>query len=790
MEVTHKIESPGAGGSRFGHEDAEADKANQEMEARYGQAREEDYAKRDRVLNRLMSAEKPQDVAAALEVVRDYENPYYGESIDRYTFGAYKRASVEGQRAFEKGSKDIEELKRLGIVSEDAVIDTNGDLVGGKVRASGYAIGVREVRGEEKPRTITKVRYPIDPQTGKRGIPEVVEETESNGYPKEIVRFGTAAERLALARAHEELHRILVTSEILQNQTDLFDKTRAALEVAVKYFYNDQIYFSNLQTKWFFTAADIGKMDHTKPETLNNQELGDRRDKGMRLNYLVGMSETKEKMLEHLNTTFNLEEILDYSGESTETLDRVLKLAGIEGMTDKDEKFKAAAMFLISQDLVLTKAAGGTWRYDLPTWLTRDQRDPTKEGKGEKAIKGEKGARGYLTEFGNPYIKDSRDQFYTLEERMIDVVGDSMAVREAGRYFWTRGMRDELGMEIYSFNENGTPNLPSGEDLVTYFNSHSFEEWQEYCSGEGNNAIEKRYKIPGEPVGSDLSKLFHTKMWRLKEMMKDRSAGPYLTYSKIERLTESLLSLCSTKVEVGTDTADGQKLMETRSVREAWLGFKSNGADPSEQAKDLGKIEWEQPPASEDVRKEFNESAVRDNNEAYFWTMNFLAGDDNIGKRPWQFIMKGVERPGDLQRPEAYTDKIKFLKIIWHDNVLAWGNWREVYKKGRAANPRQGRKTQIDAAEAALKAKVLSEVDKTKKAWYEGLRSMPEYSFWMTQQEKYVKFENGIASAGTIGLIQIIEGSGKDKPGLAVKFGFMDASQIGKPPQHGIRFYR
>ena len=60
-----------------------------------------------------------------------------------------------------------------------------------------------------------------------------------------------------------------------------------------------------------FTAADISKISASNPETLNNQELGRKRNKAMRLYYLVGMCETKEKMEEHLNQTQNLEKILD-----------------------------------------------------------------------------------------------------------------------------------------------------------------------------------------------------------------------------------------------------------------------------------------------------------------------------------------------------------------------------------------------------------------------------------------------------------------------------------------------
>jgi hypothetical protein len=775
----NKFESPNAAGSRFGDEKERGDKARQEAEARYAQAREEDYAKRDRVLNRLMGAETPKDVGAAIEIIKDYEDVQAGESIDRYTYGAYKRAAIEGQRAFEKGSKSLTELIDLGIVDENAVFDTAGRLLKGKVKASGYAIR-------------------IDPETQQ-------------------VIFGSEVERLALAKAHENLHQILVTSEILQNQTELFDKTRASLENAVKYFYQDQLYFSNLQIKWFFTAADISKIDHAKPETLHNQELGKERDKAMRIYYLVGMSETREKMEEHLNTTYNLEEILGYNDDKDETLDRVVglikksgsqklkdELAG-SGEMDKDQKFMLAAKFLIGEGLEVRKDEKGNWKYSLKGWLTSEERDPLskttkkkkdgkdyKKGGGSVSDESNEGARAYLTEVGNPYAEGSRDNLYMLMSRMNEIVGNDMAVTEGGRYFWTRGMRDELGLELYTDEKN----LPTGEALLEYFNTHTFEEWEKYCEG-----IRKLYTITGEPVGSDLSKIFYPKMWRIKEMMLDRSAGPYLTYDKFEKLTQSELSLGRIKIE-----KDGIK--ENRSIREVWLGYKSSDSDPNEEAIDLGNIPWEQPvmpkelqefvagggvEAGEAVKKEGGEpkldlKAVTDNLEGYFWVMNYLAGDDNPAKRPWQFIMKGVERAGDFQKPEAYTDKIKFWKIIWHGPAVAWGNWRKEYKKTRGGQKRSDEL--IKQTEDGLDTKAQAMVNKGKKDWYTGIRSTVEYPTWANQPIKYLRYENGMLKAGTADLVSLIEGFDGNNPGLAVRYGFFDKNEINKPPQHLMKLYR
>lgn len=793
------------------HSPGNPDKERENLEESfYGQSREEDFAKRDRVLNRLMNAESPRDVAAAIEMVKDYEGVHYGGTIDRYTYSAYKKAALEGKRAFEKGSKDISDLAKDGIV--EGSVNAAGFLEnGGKVKAAGYAIRVDRKEIEE-PHILQKVVHNVDPKTGERGTSQLIEETVRAKKIVESVYFGSADERLALSRAHEELHKILVTSEILQNQTILFDETRASLESMVKSFYQGQVYFTNLQTGWFFSAADISKMDHKKTETLYNTELGDRRDKAMRLYHLVGMCEQRENFEKYLNETYNLEEILDYDQEGTETIDRVLQIAKNKGKlipsdnADKDEKYIAAVKFLIGKDVKINRDANGNWQYSLDGWTNWQERDPVvyqqglkefddrkklspdksksieeeknqfKENFGKKiggkCVDYEKNQRGFLTEFGNPYAEAYRDNLYALMSRMNEIVGDDMAVSEAGRFFWTRGLRDELGVEIYAHKidlKTGelVENLPTGEELLSKYNSSTFEEWEKYCQD-----MEKRYAINGEPVASDLSKVFWPKMWRLKEMMKDRSAGPYLTYDSFDRLTQSELSLCRVKIETGEKDDFGEPILEMRSIREVWLGYKGAGKFASEHAIDLGKISWEQAKPPGDVKNtatteatEVDKKGIQDNADGYFWVMNYLAGDDNPAKRPYQFIMKGVERFGDLQKPEAYTDKIKFWKIVWHGPAITWGNWRKLYQKNKITDKDYVTKTEDEAnAEAARM------LDKGKKDWWKGVASMPDYPLAITQRISYMT-EGG--STAEMKLSEFIER-------LATKYGFIDPEVKGK----------
>jgi hypothetical protein len=745
-----------------GHEGA-AEKNQEEAEARYGQEREEQYAKRDRVLSRLMGAETVQDVASALEVIKAYEDVHSGETIDRYTFSAFKRAAKEGQLAFEKTNT---QLISEGIVKGE--IGPDGFLrEGGRVRHGGWAIRVdRDIALTKK--IVPKQSYELLPNGDKTNL-KMWEETEEIRTPVEKVYFGTDAERRALARAHEELHRQLVTAEELQNQVITFDKTRAALEAMVDQFYKYQIYFTNKQTKWFFSAADIGEITPEQPE---NENLGKRRSKAIRLYYLIGLCETKEKMEKHLNETFNLEEILD-----KKTIDRTLDIAKdmnrLSGnpQTD-DEKFAAAAKFLIGPNLELTKRKGEGWTYKLNKWLTLDKRNPNNDGRGKNAIGDEQDERGFLTDLGNPYAEMSRDNLYMLMSKMTMLVGDETAVSDAGRYFWTRGGRDELALELY-MNEK---DFPTGEALLDYRNSHSFEEWQAYCE-----KLQKCVTLEGEPSASDLSKLIHTKWWRFKEMIRDRSAGPLLTWDKFDNMTLSLFSLCRTKVDTGAVDSKNKPIKEFRSIREQLFGYKSIGGEADEKAKDLGKIEWEQVRISGEVKQALAEgganiqtktagekvfvpddAALNDNADNYFWAMNWVAGEEKVDKRPYQFIMKGVERAGDLQRPEAYTDKIKFWKINWHGPVITKGDWRARYAKNKRLGEAYIKVTEDEADKEAL-----DKVSKGKKDWYMGLRSLPDYLSWAGQSIDYLD-DNGNSK-------QIKLGEYVEK--MAILYGFLDRGE-------------
>lgn len=856
-----KFESPVAVGGP--NPEDERARAEQEMEARQGQAREEDYAKRDRILNRLMSAEKPQDVAAAIEMVVDYENVNFDESVDRYTYSAYKRAAIEGQRTFEKGSRgelhddkkrkefaeklteekrewfrneqkdrspaeiaQVEvndngeyklggtviakydlgvtyELRKEGIVSKDALIDSNGDLVSGKIRAAGYAISVtEEVR--EKKGVVEEVHWAIDPKTLQKdpNRSKIIERPEVGRILDTSIHFGTERERLALAKAHEALHKILITSELLQGQAALFDRHRAALEMAVKEFYQYQQYFTNQQHEYFWTEADISKIDFSNPETIDNQEFGRNKSLAYRMNYLVAMCETKEKLEDHLNNTKNFEAIL-----TTSTVDRILQIAKTQGalsgvsLTTDEEKHDAAARFLLGSGLTIDrkKRADGQPVYTID-WMPMSERDPSSvpkpenradddsewkyeqevKKKGAGAVGVEKAKRGYLSEFGNPYAKSSRDALYVLTERMNQLTGDALAVTEAGRYFWTRGMRDQYGLELYTDEKN----FPTGEQLLEFYNTHTDAERKVYFGD-----LQRLVTLNGEPVGSDLSKLIHTKWWRFKEMIRDRFSGPYLTYDKFNYTNLSFMRLCRTNVPVPDGL--GGSVDQTRSIEEQFLGFRSTDGLKDEEPKEMGEIEWKAVRVPDDVKAavEMSGYSVPDNADGYFWVMNYLTAEDNPEKRFYQMIVNTIERPDNLKKPKSWTDKTKFMVITFHDAVAIAGQWRDWYSKYLSgAKSTDEVKAMTKKAEFMAGRKATRDVEKRKQDWYDGERSTIEYPTWSPMPVKYGGYVNGHTKSGSEELIYLVEGIDPSKPGLAVKYGFMSPEKIGKPPEHQMNF--
>lgn len=759
----------------------EDEERRMQEQAFYAAQRDEQWGRRDRDLSRLQNAEKVADVAGVLGILKDFQDWSKQEATDQYSYRMYTKTALDGARAFGKSATQLEEE---GIVESPGMgrpaIDGSGYLTeGAKVLQNGYAIRVEK-------------QYKNLPG-GKQEI-------------KERYYFGTKSERKALAIAHEELMKNLIVTYKIHEQTGVFDMNRAALDEMVKYFYIRQVGLTNEQIKWVFKAADIKKI--TK-ENLHNEESGQRRSEAMRAFYLIGMCETKEKMEAHLNDTYNLDKFLDQPN----IMQNALNLMRDLGFQDPDANGMAddikVARFLIGKGLTYEN---GKWKVG---WLNKDQRDPSKVGtekeknkRGLSAVKEEKKVRGYLTEFGNPYARGSRDTMYVLGNRIGDLVGDKDDVRIADRLFWTWGERDELGLEVFS-----PENIPTGEQLLETFNklSEDYDKWRDWAEERL-----RYFSLPGEPIGSDLSKIFYPQFYRLKDLLNDRPTGPHLTVDKFKRFTQSLMTLARTDVWCGRYKLDDGgnvevemeengrtpkldeggnripiKLMETRSIKEQFLGHKNNDSFTNEPALELGEVGWEQvtPPASmEDsqfgAELEPNQASARkisgpdaaavgDNAMGYFWLMNFLAGNDNPDKRPWAFVNDESPDPKKLMKTIGFTGKNKFLTIVWHDAAFVFGDWRKKNKEAMLSHTSTKELIEKEA-DAAWK--------QGRKDWFAGIRSLPDYPTWGTQSVDYKNLSGGL-NKGTLEKIPMVEFIER----MAVRFGFLSKDEIRKLPKNRIK---
>lgn len=768
------------------------------------EGRNEDYAKNDRVHERLTKATKPKDLEPVVKLLRDSENVSFAETLDRYSLGRWQMQMLGNWRAYELTGA---ELVEQGVI--EGHVDENGFLSKeGKINFNGFTLRVDQVTKQQKFIT-PKEKYKTDEDGNKfhldeKGVrvdgPDQWEEAEIRPVTIERYYFAKDNERLALSKANEALMKFSITSRGLNEQSQVFYNNRAALEEMVKLFYLRDITFTNEQIGWFFTAPEIGAIT---PDNLENKQLGDKRDKAMRLLYLIGNCETKEKMEAHLNGTFNLEQILD-----TETVERTLALMKKMGVgknfaTDfsPDElvevKFAECVKFLIGKDVKVTKDAFGQRHFDVGGWLTRDERDPSLTGgpspkKGEKAVEYEmdQNVRGFLT-MGNPYARGSKDLIYAYKDRISLIVGDKGVVNEADKMFWVWGLRDELGLEIYVDKTK----IPSGDLLQKVFNEFTPDKRKEWCDTQL-----KYFSLNGEPTASDLSKIFYPDFYRLKDHLKDRITGPLVSTGEYGRMSQCLTGLCRVDIEGG----------KTRSVTERWMGAKKLDATDldAEMAFDLGDISWEQISTPKGIMDELTEEinsleptdwekvklpkglkdelasgvsqvmkkvfspdsgAVGDNAMGFYWCMQFLVGDGNPAKRPWAFATSPVDSR-TMASTDAFTGKIKFADITTGANG-AWGKWRDLERRARVAG--------VDAGDL-LKKEGKEKIRRTLRGWYKGVQSSPEYADWETQKAVYWDYQQN--KMVTSNLRRRVEGWGNN-PGLAVKYGFLDASEVVKGPK-------
>lgn len=838
--------------------------SEQEFRARMDiNSREEEYARREPELRLLMYPDSPKDIDKAICRILDrYTDFDKSEMNSPYKLQYVMETVAANVFIFGHSPQDLEDEEYInGTIGEDGFLEENGE-----VKKFGYAIRVEKVREEKTIKeqkekrheawtenTVQVHKVPVYNQDGsfkefnvvevevEIRHPERVEKWEEVSRPTLTIEkfyYGTKNERKALENASDAALERSINTARQHGLFEIMEGMRADISGLVTTYYLKAKHISNDQLYQVFNSPDISKIDS---ENLENKENGTKIDRAMRMMDLLGHAETKEKMEDFINKpTFS--KIIEYLREEGKALD-VMKFSGFEdnekmltqmirdefGNIPEEQKNKLVKEYKIARFLIGKGAIrrDGKWVLEgeisyiedgenkTEKWMTKDERDPSiffqewKDSKNpDKKVKWKRGfaakkfeerVRGYLTEFGNVYAQKHTD---ILIGRIKSLIGDASAVRDADRYFQIFGQRDELNLEVL------TDNLPSAEEIIAKHRikgEKGYDKWREYA-----DFWMEYFKLQGDPVASDLSKIFYPQFYRLKDILRDRPAGPILTVHDFKRFAQSMFSLGRSEIKINGE-------IQIRSILEQWRGYAQIGKEgkdgymPAEKAKDLGEFEWstvqvpenvmqtasdlmgelmadrdqvlenlEQQAIPDEIKEDIKamlkevDEAVTPSIYTYYSLMNWLAGRDSKIKAPWLFILDEEENFRVLENMNTWTNKEKFLSIVLHGPAQAWGNWRDLHIQ-------HGNK---DAVNAYLNDLEYNSTQEGKRNWYKGARNIPGFSKVMAQRVHIVRPDSdGYYKDEEVGLYEIVEGSTAE-PGLAALFGFLEAGEISSTIEH------
>lgn len=799
MEINSQHE-PGLGHSQESDPNFEAYRARSNYEM------DEERSRMDPEFQRLINAESARDIAPLLESLRRENDTDLMEAVDRYGNTRALATALKRSSIFAKGHAYLIDPNQLIVVNRNdrkkpGTIDSNTGFVGGDSvpRVSGYSLFV-DVKMKDVP-YIETISTPDGP----------LEITKYHQVRVENVNYGTELHRQNLSKAFLEFAKQGIVTDQIFNHANLLWNSRAALELMVKTIYTKEIYKSNAQIGWFFSAPDIAEM-HNNPD---NKIVGERRDLATRLLELVGYCETKEKLEGILNSTFILESILDeatqdrvimYMKETGVLIDKKIEEtkkeeAGQEEQKKAVERYEAVVEFLLGKNITITADKKGTKQYKLGKgWLTKDERDPSKtnvEGekkkRGKKAIKEEQDVRGWLTEFGNPYtghVPQDRDNMSALLARMSIIVGDSLSTTEAHRNFYWWGEPDWLGAEIYAPDA-----IPNGETLAQKRSELRGQDWIKYAT-----EISSYFSTGGEPVGTDLIKIMWPNLYRLKDFVagQGRPTGQYVTIGGIDHLAQSFFGLIRSEI-----TVNGKARM--RNLREQWLGSKDETLG-EEVWRKLGDFEWTKIGGDIEMLIEFisekvttieeNTSALPDSTkkivqklsdaersklifnvnrlvtakleaigagaEGFYWLMNFLVADENEVKRMWAALNAEL-KPETLTSTNGFTGKIKFMDITQNAQG-PYDGYIAAEKRALANNRELSDQVSVETKQRAR--------DYLRK-WYEGVKGDPSYRMWAAKPIERIKLTGGNNIEQTT--------NGEYVDSLAELYDFIDKNRVRLP---------
>lgn len=839
-----------------GDEEEKRRRAEEEQEFR-GRSeflgREEQFSRRDPELQLILFPESPKDIDKAVTgVLERYTDFDLKEASSPYRLQYYMDAAESSQFVFGHSRQELQDQGYVqGEIGEDGYLSE-----GGKPKKFGFAI---KVDTEQKPITVKELRErQHEPWTEKTVQTHMVPKFDPEGkieswepvqvkveieHPqrtekwvevsKPTIRaerfyYGTDNKRKELYNASRAAFERLVNTARMHDLFTILESNRADISGLVTILYLKANHISNDQWKQIFNAPDIGEITE---KNLENNGYGSRIDKAMRMMDLLGHAERRGRISnDQIGDRDGMEEFMNKP--TFEKIVEAAKVRALELMEELDYEDGQAktdeekiARFLVGKGAV--KRDG---RWVLEGWFSNDERDPSKGGDGFDALKKEKFAallkkgkeikadekdvRGFLTEYGNVYARagDFNAHVSIMHERIRFLLGgDRSAIRDADRITQLTGLRDEWNLEVLASE------MPSAEDIIEAHKikkkGSDYGQWRE----KAKEWLDY-FKLPGDPTGSDLSKIFYPQFYRLKDILKDRPAGPLLTTFDYDRFAQSMFSLGRSEVIIPDKVDDkGEPVKETRSLLEQWRGYAKEGDLPREKANDLGDIKWDDiqvPGNLEEVStrlsaefkeewdkkveaekhaetkeklKKFMEASVETvggKSEidvwSYYTLMNWLAGRDNKIKAPWPFILDETENLRVLNLSETYTNKDKFLDIVWHGPAIVWGQWRGRYEEFENREEAHGLSPEemTEKLNKHLRNLARQKVEKGKRDWYKGIRNLVQFPEVMAQRVKRVEaMKAGGTGENNYTLLRIVEGT-QNEPGIAPMMGFMTMEDL------------
>jgi len=695
--------------------DQEAGRPGEEY---YRRAQQEQYAMTDPGHETLKLATRPDVVIRVIsDVLEDFEDlDKKDRAITSWNLSRYYEQIAARRRALRLSRAELIKLKIAEpvVVGGQPIVDKDGRPVL-KSKIPGYGMEVKEIpvpiTDEETVEDID-----VDRETGqlKEGEKKIRVRRKTRTVDVQVTEFGTDEQRQGMVRVYNRAEQMMVMRQDLTTLFgDIYIPNAASLEnlVTLMHLGRNVPKFSNTQLETFFTLPDSNKIG----ENAEDRTLGDCIDLAERLFEIAATSEFKSRM----------QELMKRPGWSEIVF---------EGMSPEEIEL---------------------WIGDVDSWVEDDVRhedsinvDPQKTPKKAPDGRTDKGKRGLLTEFGNTWARRGKNEEAVLLDRISRFIArDYMkrhnsdaetamrtaktAVKLAYSFDKVSGFFAYLGKEkykkiVHKGKLTDAPVFPRDrEGLSKLLNDKDRRE-----------QLQKALLLEGDPKTDDLTKLYHFRDYRMKEFMRQRTAGPGVTIpDSEERIALPLQLLARSNTDYGW-----------RSFHEQKWGYAAEGNPgdagymPKEPAKRMGDMDWdisvnldELETLSPDELKElgFESGEIQEIDVWSLYTLfNWLAGRDEPIKGIYQFYYAEDFDSRLFSSDAFWKGKSKFLGIVVNLFVKSGGNYRRLYPALKGQYPGRQPKELKHEADGQLMNEAGASYDKNRKLFVFGMANLPNTQIW------------------------------------------------------------